>query len=72
QKKIFGKPYKTYKLVVTIRDLPKYKYKFVFQLSIKELNDFILSQNKLLNLQQIELIKNWFIKLKFINLKYKF
>ena len=43
QKRKLGTPYKTYNLVVTIKDLPKYRYKYVYQLSVKELNRFILS-----------------------------
>lgn len=67
QKKKFGQPYKAYNLVVTMRDLPKYKYKFVYQLSFKELNNFILSRKAQFTQPQIERIKNWLINLKIIN-----
>lgn len=61
------KPYKTYNLVVTLRDLPKYKYNFVYQLSLKELNNFILSRKRQLTPRQMEYIKNWLVNLRVIN-----
>jgi len=67
QKKRFDKPYKTYNLVVTKKELPKYRYNYVYQLSIKELNNFILTRKKQLSSYQIEQIKNWLINLRVIN-----
>ncbi|MHA2008705.1 MAG: nuclease-related domain-containing protein [Promethearchaeota archaeon] len=69
QKRKFGKPYKTYNLVVTLKELPKYHYKFVYQLAIKNVNRFILSRNLILNGKQIENIKNWLDNLRIINPK---
>ncbi len=69
QKKKLSQPYKTYNLVVTIKDLPKYRYKFVYQLSVKELNEFIISRKTYLTQWQIERMKNWLINLRVINPK---
>ena len=67
QNRKFGTPYKSYNLVVTIKDLTKYKYKYVYQLPVKELNRFILSKKSQLTKRQIEQIKNWLINLRVIN-----
>ena len=69
QKRKFGKLYKTYNLVVTLKKLPKQNYKYVYQLLIRELNNFILSRKRQLSQRQVERIKNWLINLRVINPK---
>lgn len=75
QKRKFGTPHKTHNLVVTLKYLPKFKkfnYKYVYQLSLKELNKFILSQKRRLTQRQIELIKNWLTYLRPVYIKSSF
>ncbi|KKN58643.1 hypothetical protein LCGC14_0550100 [marine sediment metagenome] len=67
QKRKLGTVNKAYNLVVTLKDLPKYNYKYVYQLSVKELNKFIITREKLLNQRQIEQIKDWLVNLRIIN-----
>ncbi len=72
QKRKLSTVNKAYNLVVTLKDLPKYNYKYVYQLSIKELNRFIVTRKTKLTSRQVEHIKNWLVNLKIINLRYKF
>jgi len=67
QKRKFGTPYKTYNLVVSLKELPKFRYKYVYQLSINNLKEFILSRKRRLSQFQIEQLKNWLTKLRLIN-----
>lgn len=61
------KPYKTYNIVATLKDLPKFRYKFVDQLSINQLKQYILSKSKRLADVQIERLVNWVTSLRVIN-----
>jgi hypothetical protein len=69
QQKRFHKPYKSFNLVVTIQDLPKYNYKYVYQLPLVELNEFILTRKYQLKIREIEQIKNWLRNLRVVNPK---
>jgi len=72
QKRKFGTPHKTYNLVVTLKDLPIFNYKYVYQLSLQELNKFILSRRRRLTQKQIELIKNWLTHLEPVYIRSSF
>lgn len=69
QKQRFSSPLKFYNMVVTLKRLPKIRYKYVYQLSIEELNPFILSRMKKLTQTQVEKIKKWLINLKVVYIK---
>ncbi len=46
-------------IVVTLGRVPKNKHQYVQQLSIKELNSYILRKRKRLSLNEINQIENW-------------
>ena len=68
QKQKFSTPFRTYNLVVTLKPLIKYPYEQVYQLSIKELNKFILTRKLTLSPKQIEKIMNWLLHLKVVSI----
>ena len=72
QKRRFNTPSKSYNLVVTLKPLPKFHYKQVYQLSIGELNKFILTRKIKLSQKQIEKITNWLLHLKVVSIRRPF
>jgi len=61
----YYKKYTTYKIVVMLQPVPLYRYEYVKQLTLRELNNYILSRQPRIapSPEEIEQLANWLIRI---------